>query len=91
MIMCTAVFQVAIWFERLFPEVSYPSSRVSPMLDYLLKKAKSLHEKKEDLQVFLCTQRDFDFVSVSLQKLGLARGQLLEERADTTPDRKSVV
>ena len=68
---------VSKWFERLYPNVSYPSSRLSGVFVRLMKKVTKMHEGGEDLAAFLATEVDFDFVSASLTSLGLKRGQLM--------------
>ena len=76
------LFQVAYWFVKLFPGVSYPPSRLSGLLCRIEKKAESvLLAGGTDLHDFLEPDIDLDFVSVSLTKLGLKRAQLLEEEA----------
>ena len=42
----TVVFQVSRWLDKLFPDVSYPSCRLSGALDRLAKKAQGLLEMK---------------------------------------------
>ena len=73
------MFQVAVWFDTLFPDVSYPSSRLSGVLDRLVKKTQGLLSGGGDMEAFLRTELDFDFVSFSLSKIGLKRGHLLKE------------
>ena len=73
-----------MWFERFFPTVSFPSSCLGGTLERLVKKTKSLSGGgySAELTSFLQSQLDFDFVSPSLMKLGLKRGQLLGENTD---------
>ena len=75
------MLQLATWFEKLYPQVTYPSSRLSGALGQRLKKVTRLHERgvSHAIAAFLETEVDFDFVSTSLSNLGLKRGQLLEK------------
>ncbi|KAL8594767.1 hypothetical protein ACOMHN_047485 [Nucella lapillus] len=77
---------VSKWFDMLFPDVSYPSTRLSGALDRLEKKVQAVQREDGDIDSFLKTEVDFDFVSSSLSKVGLKRGQLLTEREWTRPD-----
>ncbi|KAL8610059.1 hypothetical protein ACOMHN_045457 [Nucella lapillus] len=77
---------VSKWFDMLFPDVSYPSTRLSGVLDRLEKKVQAVQREDGDIDSFLKTEVDFDFVSSSLSKVGLKRGQLLTEREWTRPD-----
>ena len=74
-----SLFQVAGWFEQLFPTVSYPSNRLSGVLVRILQRAKRMFEEGANLESFLQEPVDLDLVSASLAKLGLKRGQLLGE------------
>ena len=71
-----------MWFERLFPSVSYPSSHLGGVLGSILKKIKNLFAEHADLKSFLQNHVDLDFVSHSRMKFGLKRGHLLEEETD---------
>ena len=63
-----------MWFERLFPSVSYPSSRLGGVLGSVLKKTKNLFAERADLKSFLQNHVDLDFVSPSLMKYELKEG-----------------
>lgn len=73
---------VAKWFTRLFPAVSYPASRLGGTLSRLLEKMRKLFEEGADYHSFLEIVVDFDVVSSSLTKLGLKRGELLNEQKE---------
>ena len=64
------MLQVATWFQKLYPHVSYPASRLSGVgvHDWLQKKVTRMHEGGEDhaIAAFLTTEVDFGFVSASL-------------------------
>ncbi|KAL8618272.1 hypothetical protein ACOMHN_000172 [Nucella lapillus] len=60
---------VSRWFDMLFPDVSYPSTRLSGALDRLEKKVQAVQREDGDIDSFLKTEVDFDFVSSSLSKL----------------------
>ena len=77
--MCSFQFQVSMWFDTLFPDVSYPSNRLSAVLNRLVKKTEDLQKEGADLTSFLQEKIDFDFVSAALLKQGLKRGHLLNE------------
>ena len=55
------MLQVATWFEKLYPQVTYPSSHLSGALGWLLKKVTRLHERgvSHAIAVFLETEVDF--------------------------------
>ncbi|KAL8612839.1 hypothetical protein ACOMHN_038094 [Nucella lapillus] len=59
---------VSKWFDMLFPDVSYPSTRLSGALDRLEKKVQAVQREDGDIDSFLKTEVDFDFVSSSLSK-----------------------
>ena len=77
--LCSFQFQVSTWFDTLFPDVSYPSNRLSGVFYRLVKKTEYLQKEGADLTSFLQEKIDFDFVSSALLKRGLKRGQLLNE------------
>ena len=79
------MFQVCAWFVRLFPTVSYPSSRLPGTLNHLEKKVEALHASGADLELFLQQEINFDFVSMSQSQLGLMRGELLCEKPWSPP------
>ncbi|KAL8581634.1 hypothetical protein ACOMHN_049190 [Nucella lapillus] len=60
---------VSRWFDMLFPDVSYPSTRLSGALDRLEKKVQAVQREDGDIDSFLKTEVDFDFVSSSLSKV----------------------
>ncbi|KAL8610832.1 hypothetical protein ACOMHN_056687 [Nucella lapillus] len=60
---------VSKWFDMLFPDVSYPSTRLSGALDRLEKKVQAVQREDGDIDSFFKTEVDFDFVSSSLSKL----------------------
>ena len=68
-----------MWFDTLFPDVSYPSNRLSAVLNCLVKKTEDLQKEGADLTSFLQEKIYFDFVSAALLKQGLKRGYLLNE------------
>ena len=57
-----------MWFDTLFPDVSYPSNRLSAVLNRLVKKTEDLQMEGADLTSFLQEKIDFDFVSAALLK-----------------------
>ena len=59
------LFQVAVWFERPFPSVSYPSSRLGGVLGSILKKTKNLFAEHAKLKCIL--QNHVDFVSIAYE------------------------
>ncbi|KAL8589985.1 hypothetical protein ACOMHN_007010 [Nucella lapillus] len=61
-------YRVSKWFDMLFPDVSYPSTRLSGALDRLEKKVQAVQREDGDIDSFLKTEVDFDFVSSSLSK-----------------------
>ena len=69
------------WFDTLFPDVSYPSSRLSGVLNRLVKKTEDLQKEGADLNAFL--QEKIDFVSASVANQGLKRRQVVKEAAWT--------
>ena len=79
------LFQVAVWSERLFPSVSYPSSRQGGVLGSIPKKTKNLFAEHADLKCILQKHADLDFVSPLLMKFELKRGHLLEEETEQLP------
>ena len=77
-------FQVAHWFGRLFPNVSYPALRIADTLENLLKKAERIFLAGEDLSAFLQNEVDFDIVSAALLKIGVKRGDLMNMLESST-------
>ena len=70
------MFQVAEWFGKLYPDVSFPASRI-PLL--ITRKQKKFSEVKDTPgeAAFLLEELDLDKVSDGLSKLGLKRKELL--------------
>lgn len=54
-------------------------------MDRLLKKTQDLQRNGADVEAFLNTEVDFDFISVSLSRINLRRGHLLGETEWTPP------
>ncbi|KAL8579225.1 hypothetical protein ACOMHN_010809 [Nucella lapillus] len=51
---------VSKWFDMLFPDVSYPSTRLSGALDRLEKKVQAVQREDGDIDSFFKTEVDFE-------------------------------
>ncbi|KAL8609998.1 hypothetical protein ACOMHN_029491 [Nucella lapillus] len=52
--------KVSKWFDMLFPDVSYPSTRLSGALDRLEKKVQAVQREDGDIDSFFKTEVDFE-------------------------------
>ena len=73
-------FQVAEWFAKLFPDVSFPSNRIPQLITRKEEKFAKLLPAQQ--LAFLQEQLDFDNASPALTELGLKRQELLAEKKE---------